>query len=58
MKLKSIISAIALVAALGSAAPAWAQDSEFAPVTDDMLSAPADQDWLLWRRALDSWPPP
>jgi len=55
MKLKSIVSAAALLAVLGTAAPAWAQDDAFTPVTDEMLSAPADGDWLLWRRALDSW---
>ncbi|MDD9896982.1 MAG: PQQ-binding-like beta-propeller repeat protein [Gammaproteobacteria bacterium] len=32
-----------------------AQSSEFPPVTDAMLQNPADGDWLMWRRTLDSW---
>ena len=27
----------------------------FVPVTDAMLQAPADDDWLMWRRTLDGW---
>lgn len=55
MKLTRILSALALTTALGISGPAWAQGGDFVPVTDEMLSAPADGDWLLWRRALDSW---
>ncbi len=29
--------------------------AEFAPVSDQMLAQPADADWLMWRRTLDSW---
>ncbi|MCH2254925.1 MAG: hypothetical protein MK365_17470, partial [Vicinamibacterales bacterium] len=29
--------------------------AEFVPVTDAMLQAPAPEDWLMWRRTLDSW---
>ena len=29
--------------------------AEFVPVTDTMLQAPAPEDWLMWRRTLDSW---
>ena len=25
------------------------------PVTDEMLQDPAPEDWLMWRRTLDSW---
>ena len=32
-----------------------AQQTEFPPVTDEMLQNPADGDWLMWRRTLDSW---
>ena len=32
----------------------FAQD-DFPPVTDAMLQSPADSDWLMWRRTLDSW---
>ena len=28
---------------------------DFTPVTDSMLQNPADGDWLMWRRTLDSW---
>ncbi|MEQ8953927.1 MAG: PQQ-binding-like beta-propeller repeat protein [Gammaproteobacteria bacterium] len=28
---------------------------EFVPVTDAMIANPADGDWLMWRRTLDSW---
>ncbi len=28
---------------------------EFVPVTDAMLQAPSDDDWLMWRRTLDGW---
>ena len=32
-----------------------AQQANFPPVTDEMLQNPADGDWLMWRRTLDSW---
>ena len=35
---------------------ARAQSSDdFVPVTDVMLQDPAPEDWLMWRRTLDSW---
>src|SRR5438309_8565156 len=37
------------------AACAFAQISDFAPVTDRMLENPDPGDWLMWRRTLDSW---
>jgi|TARA_B100001964_G_scaffold60664_2_gene68761 alcohol dehydrogenase (cytochrome c) len=33
----------------------YSQDDDFVPVTDAMLQDPADGDWLMWRRTLDSW---
>ena len=30
-------------------------EDDFVPVTDAMLQNPADSDWLMWRRTLDSW---
>ena len=33
----------------------FAQGIDFPPVTDEMLQDPADGDWLMWRRTLDSW---
>ena len=31
------------------------QTGDFEPVTDAMLAAPDDGDWLMWRRTLDNW---
>ncbi len=47
----------AVGAALSSSPPvAHAQSrSDFVPVTDEMLQAPAPEDWLMWRRTLDGW---
>ena len=28
-------------------------DRTFVPVTDAVLQAPSDDDWLMWRRTLD-----
>ncbi|MAX06375.1 PQQ-binding-like beta-propeller repeat protein [Gammaproteobacteria bacterium] len=33
----------------------YSQAGEFPSVTDEMLQNPADSDWLMWRRTLDSW---
>lgn len=50
-----ILSQLILVTALCSTLfPSLAQD-DFPLVTDAMLQAPADGDWLMWRRTLDSW---
>ena len=39
-----------------STATAQGQSSDdFVPVTDAMLQDPAPEDWLMWRRTLDSW---
>jgi alcohol dehydrogenase (cytochrome c) len=35
--------------------PASAQEKSFTPVTDEMLWKPSPNDWLSWRRTLDSW---
>ena len=32
-----------------------AQTDEFVPVTDAMLQDPPEDEWLMWRRTLDSW---
>ena len=46
-----------IILTLLSALPAAAQpvSTGFVPVTDAMLQNPAPQDWLSWRRTLDSW---
>ncbi len=47
---------LVLLTASGPGARAQsADDGEFVPVTDAMLQAPAPEDWLMWRRTLDSW---
>jgi alcohol dehydrogenase (cytochrome c) len=33
----------------------YGQQSEFVPVTDDMLQNPDPADWLMWRRTLGHW---
>ena len=51
-------SLLAVAIAVGAFAPALvsAQSSaEFVPVTDAMLQEPSADDWLMWRRTLDSW---
>ena len=46
----------ATVATVTTVATAEAQPAtEFVPVTDAMLQAPAPGDWLMWRRTLDGW---
>ena len=45
---------ILLLNCLTFTAQAQPEDS-FPPVTDTMLQNPADGDWLMWRRTLDSW---
>ena len=49
--------ATALAALLGTALgmQATAQESEFVPVTDEMVQNPDPADWLTWRRTLDHW---
>ena len=32
-----------------------AQTTQFVPVTDAMLQDPEPENWLMWRRTLDSW---
>ena len=40
---------------LAAAAQAQTPTSDFVPVTDAMLQAPAPGDWPMWRRTLDGW---
>ncbi len=51
------VAAGAAVAALALAVPpgAAAQERAYTPVTDERLRAPADGDWLMYRRTYDSW---
>ena len=43
-----------LLAPLATELQAQSSDA-FVPVTDAMLQNPAPEDWLMWRRTLDSW---
>ena len=47
--------AVLSLTALAIAGRTAAADREFVPVTDAMLSSPDPEDWLMWRRTLDSW---
>ncbi len=49
--------AVSVLLAVTRPVPAHAQpaESDFVPVTDAMLQAPAPEDWLMWRRTLDGW---
>ena len=47
---------LGLLAPLGLPAAGHAQaPDEFVPVTDAMLQDPDPDDWLMWRRTLDTW---
>jgi PQQ-dependent dehydrogenase (methanol/ethanol family) len=54
MRLKDTITT-AIVIGIGVNSPSALAQTDFVPVTDAMLAAPADGDWLMWRRTLDSW---
>ena len=43
------------IAAVSNSPNLSAQTDNFPSVTDEMLQNPADGDWLMWRRTLDSW---
>lgn len=45
----------ALLTATGPWMASAQSGAQLAPVTDAMLQAPAPDDWLMWRRTLDSW---
>ena len=48
--------AVAVMTLVSGAAHVHAQPAaDFTPVTDAMLQQPAPDDWLMWRRTLDSW---
>ena len=53
MKPGSTLAALT-VAALAATLSADAAEREFVPVTDEMLANPDPDDWLMWRRTLDS----
>ena len=53
----SVLSVMTLIAwFISPSGGALAQpSSDFIPVTDAMLQEPAPDDWLMWRRTLNSW---
>ena len=48
-----VVGVLLIVPGLGVALAQTPDD--FVPVTDAMLQAPDDDDWLMWRRTLDGW---
>ena len=51
-----VMTLVVAVMALAAGQPTvWAQPPDFAPVTDAMLQNPDPDDWLMWRRTLNSW---
>ena len=55
--MKGLLARIAAGAALASFAVGQVagQSTAFEPVTDAMIQNPDPNDWLSWRRTLDSW---
>ena len=51
----TIVAAAALCLLSTEATGQTQSSADFVPVTDRMLQAPAPDDWLMWRRTLDSW---
>ncbi len=54
---RATLTIAALASLLGNllCVQATAQESEFIPVTDEMVQNPDPADWLTWRRTLDHW---
>ena len=53
---RGLVIVAVLLALVPISAGAQAESSaSFEPVTDAMLMAPADGDWLMWRRTLNGW---
>ena len=55
MKRFYILFALLVIAVAGLSVAAQTQQQSFTPVTDEMLWKPSPNDWLTWRRTLDSW---
>ncbi len=54
-RVKLTAALIAIVLASSSVAGAEQTGDSFVPVTSAMLNNPEPEDWLMWRRTLDSW---
>lgn len=56
MRRDTTVGTAGTLALLLTCAPTAAQQEHtLEPVTDEMLAAPDDADWLMWRRTLDGW---
>ncbi len=55
LPLLTVILLASLVVASGVLTAQSSGENDFVPVTDAMLQDPAPEDWLMWRRTLDSW---
>jgi alcohol dehydrogenase (cytochrome c) len=55
MRNRSVLSCILAAAFIAGGWAASAQIAPFKPITDAMLLNPAPEDWINWRRTLDSW---
>ncbi len=53
--LRVTAAAVLLYVATPSSVAGAQSSVDFVPVTDAMLQDPAPEDWLMWRRTLDSW---
>ena len=53
--LSFLLVIVAAAALLGVPLQAQQGDREFIPVTDAMLQDPDPDDWLMWRRTLNTW---
>ena len=50
-----VIVVLGVISAPTDNASAQPVPEEFVPVTDSILQTPPPEDWLMWRRTLDSW---
>ena len=55
MWVRVTLSAVLLLLAAPAVTARAQSPDDFVPVTDAMLQDPAPEDWLMWRRTLDSW---
>jgi alcohol dehydrogenase (cytochrome c) len=53
---RRVVWVVLVTLLIGGLRPIGAQTAtDFVPVTDAMLQEPSPDDWLMWRRTLDSW---
>src|SRR3954471_3418140 len=57
LPVRSILTLVLVLTSTSAFLPAKAQqlEAKISPVTDATLANPPPQDWLMWRRTLDSW---